>query len=114
MICCNNAFEQGNLDLWRYINAFIIIIIYIYIYMIIYIYIIYIYAQIHFRESLQAMTLTYFNGDGVIIHSFIKADNPVMYMVMPTMDSLPSRPIYTTDIYYARPTTLTCCHGDKL
>ena len=28
MICCNSAFEQGNLDLWRYINAFIIIIIY--------------------------------------------------------------------------------------
>ncbi len=27
MICCNSAFEQGNLDLWRYINAFIIIII---------------------------------------------------------------------------------------
>ena len=25
MICCNSAFEQGNLDLWRYINAFIII-----------------------------------------------------------------------------------------
>ena len=25
MICCNSAFEQGNLDLWRYyINAFII------------------------------------------------------------------------------------------
>ena len=23
----NSAFEQGNLDLWRYINAFIIIII---------------------------------------------------------------------------------------
>ena len=28
MICCNSAFEQGNLDLWRYINAFIIIIIF--------------------------------------------------------------------------------------
>ena len=28
MICCNSAFEQGNLDLWRYINAFIIIIYY--------------------------------------------------------------------------------------
>ena len=27
MICCNSAFEQGNLDLWRYINALIIIII---------------------------------------------------------------------------------------
>ena len=27
MICFNSAFEQGNLDLWRYINAFIIIII---------------------------------------------------------------------------------------
>ena len=27
MICCNSAFEHGNLDLWRYINAFIIIII---------------------------------------------------------------------------------------
>ena len=27
MICCNSAFEQGNLDLWRYINAFIIIFI---------------------------------------------------------------------------------------
>ena len=27
MICSNSAFEQGNLDLWRYINAFIIIII---------------------------------------------------------------------------------------
>ena len=27
MISCNSAFEQGNLDLWRYINAFIIIII---------------------------------------------------------------------------------------
>ena len=26
MICCNSAFEQGNLGLWRYINAFIIII----------------------------------------------------------------------------------------
>ena len=26
MICCNSAFEQGHLDLWRYINAFIIII----------------------------------------------------------------------------------------
>ena len=26
MISCNSAFEQGNLDLWRYINAFIIII----------------------------------------------------------------------------------------
>ena len=26
MICCNSALEQGNLDLWRYINAFIIII----------------------------------------------------------------------------------------
>ena len=25
MICCNSAFEQGNLVLWRYINAFIII-----------------------------------------------------------------------------------------
>ena len=25
MICCNSAFEQGNLDLWRYINMFIII-----------------------------------------------------------------------------------------
>ena len=25
LICiCNSAFEQGNLDLWRYINAFII------------------------------------------------------------------------------------------
>ena len=29
MICCNSAFEQGNLDLWRYINAFIIIIYYL-------------------------------------------------------------------------------------
>ena len=27
MISCNSAFEQGNLDLWRYTNAFIIIII---------------------------------------------------------------------------------------
>ena len=27
MICCNSAFEQGNLDLWRYINAFIILFI---------------------------------------------------------------------------------------
>ena len=27
MISCNSAFEQANLDLWRYINAFIIIII---------------------------------------------------------------------------------------
>ena len=27
MISCNSTFEQGNLDLWRYINAFIIIII---------------------------------------------------------------------------------------
>ena len=27
MLCCNSAFEQGNLDLWRYTNAFIIIII---------------------------------------------------------------------------------------
>ena len=27
MICYNSAFEQGNLDLWRYRNAFIIIII---------------------------------------------------------------------------------------
>ena len=27
MICCNTAFEQGSLDLWRYLNAFIIIII---------------------------------------------------------------------------------------
>ena len=32
MICCNSAFEQGNLDLWRYINAFIIIYYY-YIYL---------------------------------------------------------------------------------
>ena len=24
MICCNSSFEQGNLDLLRYINAFII------------------------------------------------------------------------------------------
>ena len=31
MISCNSAFEQGNLDLWRYINGFIIIIIYYYI-----------------------------------------------------------------------------------
>ena len=27
MISCNSAFEQGNLDLWRYINVCIIIII---------------------------------------------------------------------------------------
>ena len=27
MICCNSAFEQGNLVLWRYTNAFIIVII---------------------------------------------------------------------------------------
>ena len=26
MISCNSTFEQGNLDLWRYINAFINII----------------------------------------------------------------------------------------
>ena len=26
MISCNSALEQGNLDLWRYINAFIIIL----------------------------------------------------------------------------------------
>ena len=30
MISCNSAFEQGNLDLWRCINAFIIIIIMLY------------------------------------------------------------------------------------
>ena len=29
MICCNSAFEQGNLDLWGYINAFIIIYIFL-------------------------------------------------------------------------------------
>ena len=27
MICCNSAFKQGNLGLWRYVNAIIIIII---------------------------------------------------------------------------------------
>ena len=31
MICCNSAFEQGNLDLWRYINAFIICYYYLFI-----------------------------------------------------------------------------------
>ena len=38
-----SAFEQGNLDLWRYVNAFIIfiiiiIIVYVYVYIHVYIY----------------------------------------------------------------------------
>ena len=30
MISCNSAFEQGNLDLWRYINVLLLLLLLLY------------------------------------------------------------------------------------
>ena len=75
MISYNSAFEQGNLDLWRYINAFIIIIIIIIIFIIIHYWVILLHYQAVIKVSgviifmLHYQAVNILTGDYYIIRS---------------------------------------------